>query len=1627
MKAIVLAGALAAIAVRLTASPNSTAHAPVGAKLDNQPIRFEANIGQAESNIHYLSHGRNADLFLTPSEVLLALHQPGPGGQGFSSRLLQLKLCGANASAQIQGLDPQAGKANYFLGNDPGRWRVNAPTFARVKYDDIYPGVDLIFYGNAEKLEYDLVVQPAADPGVIELEFEGAQKIELAPNGDLLLRLPGDCVRQRKPVLYQEIDGRRKPIAGNYILQAAHRAGFQIGEYDKSKPLIIDPVLTYSEIFGGNAGTAATSIAVDSHGNSYVTGNIASPGFFTSNSFQTNLNGSINAFVTKFDTNGAVVYSTYLGGSAADYGQGIAVDTNGDAFVTGFTSSTDFPMAHALQSTNAGAYDAFVSELNPAGNGLIYSTYLGGSSYDAANSIALDTNGNAILTGYTESTNFPLAHAAQKTNGGETDVFVTKLNTNGSALVYSTFLGGSQTENVEDYFNEPFGSVAVDLAGNAYVTGLTYSTNFPVTNAFQGVMSNFYRTAFVAMYTPSGALVRSTFLGGSEAESGNAIAVDSKGDVFVGGSTVSYDFPTKNALQPNYSGSGLLFTGDGFLTVFDPTGTNLIYSTFLGGSGDDQVNGIAIDSIGDVAVTGFTTSPDFPLLNPTQGTGNQGFFVASNGVWSASGSGLTNGNLHTEFGYFNNYNGNVVALLVDPSKSSNLYMSAEPAGVFKSSDGGSNWTAMNNGLYGFSSVSGLAFNPKDTSTLYAWGYDGVSLTTNGGTNWTSITNGLPNSGFSYVQTVAVDPNTPITLYAGTGAYGLYKSSDGGNNWSAMPGLTNEDVMTLVVDPQDPATVYAGCQSYSYAGLFQSTDFGTNWTLLGAGVLTEGTVSAIALDPTNSATIYAIIQSFDSSTLVMSTDSGDSWSNLLSNFGFTFTALTIDPLSPQTIYLGTDENSGLGVLQSTDGGQTWTPYGLTSDYINTVAVDPSNDALVYAGINGGQDAFISTVYTNGQLFFSTYLGGTGADVGNAIAVDKQDEVHVAGFTASSDFPGTVIADTALPANPRKLGGNPGPISGTVPATDPYAAFLAQFDAIFGVPCPEGSLELVYGTETIPAGSTYSAATGTPFSATVNVVTAGGTQGADSWRITSGTVPPVIGGGTVGLNGTFSQPGTYMFTISATKGGCPYTGTFTIVVTNPPPIFSSFSPSSGPYFTLVTVNGSGFHGVTSVTVDGETAIFDIINDNQLVLIVPSISAATGTIQLNSRFGSATASSPFTPVAMNVLSFGNSPLTSILTGAGTMNILVLDNRLGNNATTDTVHVHSVMIDVNPFSYSLCLDPCSILRYGLIPFLAIPNIDYTPISDTMVTFPPGSTYQYIPFTILLNNNPSPMVWVGNTMDTPSSGALTDRSWNYVGVLVNNNAPRNLSNPNLSLTRSSDTSPKLQMNWNLGWTLSASYDLKHWDSLDGVAGPLEGNPAAKSFVSFRTEENTATGDVAITAQPTKELSYQAVAATYGNTGPGAPLTEGSTNTLTNLPAGPDQPIEFQEVLTVETNDVTGESVTYLFQITYRVTVVAGLSIPVAVKVDFTSIGQPPVAPCNCSPWAGLVGGTVDGVQKVEAAGGAYGDCPGTKPTVTITGPGGVNVTYDGGQRSFNPAADGIWVVTTTVCGKTKTATITLP
>jgi hypothetical protein len=545
--------------------------------------------------------------------------------------VLKATLVGANPNPTMSGDNPMDYKCNYFLGNDPSGWRIDVPNYQAVLLEEVYPGIDLAYYGNGRQMEYDFRVSTGADYSRIKIRYEGAEGLAIANDGALIVTTKWGEVKELAPVVYQTVGSSRKPVTAGYEVLPDHTFGFRLGpEFDPSLPVVIDPVLVYSTYLGGSLNDASRGIAVDASGSVYVTGETFSTNFPTLNASQSTQSGYFNVFVTKLSKAGnSLIYSTYLGGSVTDAGDAIAVDSSGAVYVTGSASSSDFPTVDAYQRDYAGGTsDAIVFKLSKAGNTLVYSTFLGGSDWDNSDDIAVDASGAAYVTGYTSSNNFPIRNAYQGTNQGDFDVFVTKLSSRGNSLVYSTYLGGSGADDGN--------SIAVDASGAAYVTGRTQSPNFPTLNAFQGTLQGQYLDAFVTKLSSTGtSLIYSTFLGGFAEDYGYGIVVDISGAAYVTGKTVSTDFPTYNAYQGTKNGAY-----DAFVTKLTSTGNSLIYSTFLGGTADDYGLGIAIDASGAAYVTGRAFSTNFPTLNAYQGTYQGGFSDAFVSKISGAGNSI---------------------------------------------------------------------------------------------------------------------------------------------------------------------------------------------------------------------------------------------------------------------------------------------------------------------------------------------------------------------------------------------------------------------------------------------------------------------------------------------------------------------------------------------------------------------------------------------------------------------------------------------------------------------------------------------------------------------------------------------------------------------------------------------------------------------------------------------------------------------------------------------------------------------------------------------------------------------------------------------------------------------------
>ena len=630
-------------------SPPLTASQLVTATMMGMPLQFEVNHGQVDAQVKFLARGKGYTLFLTPTESVMVLQQRASKSQAgdvhdplastepapIKQSVVRMKLEGANPSPAIDGMEKLPGIVNYFIGNDPAKWRTKIPTYAKVHYKEAYPGIDLAYYGNQGKLEYDFIVSPGADPNQIKLAFEGTSDIKVADSGDLLLTTTLGDVRLQKPIVYQlSDDGHKTLVAGNYIAspKAPNAVGIQLASYDRHKPLVIDPVLIYSSFIGSLGGVdQADDIVVDASGNAWIAGwcnqNLTLPPSAGA-PYDSSYNGNFDVFILKVSPAGTLLVWTFLGGTSSDFTPALALDGLGNVWVTGSARLTFPTTPGSYQPTSAGSADAFVSKLDSNASTLLYSTFYGGPGTDHGTSIAVDAGGTIVhiagdtTTGDSFSPGVRLpgitASSIQPNYGGGTvDGFVAKLNLTLGQVNYATFLGGSDREFLA--------KVRVDAAGNAHVVGRSYSTNFPGTAtssilALASFQSNFgggvnVPDAVVAKLNPTGTqLIYSTYLGGNSDESGTGLALDSVGNAVVSGNTGSLTFPL--AGTPFQS---TLVYHDIYVTKINSSGTALTFSTLFGGIGDESLGYVALDQFDDIHLAGESHSCRIPsIAHPLQ-------------------------------------------------------------------------------------------------------------------------------------------------------------------------------------------------------------------------------------------------------------------------------------------------------------------------------------------------------------------------------------------------------------------------------------------------------------------------------------------------------------------------------------------------------------------------------------------------------------------------------------------------------------------------------------------------------------------------------------------------------------------------------------------------------------------------------------------------------------------------------------------------------------------------------------------------------------------------------------------------------------------------------------------------
>jgi photosystem II stability/assembly factor-like uncharacterized protein len=963
------------------------------------PLHFEPNQGQADRSARFITVGSGYAIALAPGESILKLAS-SQGEPGFE---LRTTLVGATVEARLEGRDPLSGRSNYFIGNDPKRWQTRIPHYGRVACEGVYPGIDVVYYGNQRQIEHDFVVAPGADPTRIRLDIAGATSVRIDDGGDLVLTAAGREVVQRAPVLYQEAGQGRQAVRGRYVLRGRHEVGFEVGDYDRTRPLVIDPVLVFSTYVGGNAYDWGHGIVVDSTGAAYVVGTTLSTDFRLVSPVEPLPTQEWNVFVAKLDPTGtSFVYSTLLGGSGGSNGAGIAVDSNGSAYVTGDTGAMDFPLQDPIFGP-APTNQTFVTKLDQTGGGLVYSTFLGGSSSDVASGIAVDPTGAAYVTGTTNSWDYPTLNAFRTTYGGfpdpqygQYDGFLTKINPAGNALVYSTYFGGSDVDRSR--------GVAADAQGNAIIVGTTGSADLPVQAAVQSHLGGtaIYKSLNGgATWAPSGT--------GLDARRVYAICVD----------------PANANLVLAGTSRGLYRSTDGGATwTRHPT--------------------LSFGSVMDVvAIAG----------SPTR------FLAASSGtvLWQSTDGGATwsavlNGSYPLP-GTF------LTKIAKSPATTQRLYAAASGGdAMYRSTDGGATWTQASSfpGSAEQSDfrTSTVAVDASDPGTVYsALNHGLIYKTTDGGDTWTLSSNGIPTTPpfVGHIVSLAAHPSLPGTVFAGTEVHGVYRSVDGGNSWTAIrqPPETSPDynVYALAFSGGSPAALYAAATR----GLYKSTDLGNSWSRVLDIAYTAhlgASIRAVAADPAHPAVVFAglelspdaFVAKFDPvGGLVYATylgGKGDDSANGVAIDGDGAAYLTgstgSSDFPTQAAYQSSFHGSTDAFVTKLDPSGATAVYstylgGSTVDDGNGITVDDEHRAYV-VGDTQSQDfpqsnplqagpgssmsqAFLTRLDPDGSTTtFSTTIGGwTGQanaspmSLATGVAVDSAGGVYVAGTTTTVDFP------------------------------------------------------------------------------------------------------------------------------------------------------------------------------------------------------------------------------------------------------------------------------------------------------------------------------------------------------------------------------------------------------------------------------------------------------------------------------------------------------------------------------------------------------------------------------------------------------------------------------------------------
>ena len=874
-------------------------------------MQFEANAGQTDTEVKFLARGPGYHVFLTSTQAVLSLvtssvskaeklatrrGEREPGDEAPQRADLRMTLLGANRQPRMEGVERLPGIANYFIGNDPKQWHTEIPTFNKVKYGQVYPGIDLVYYGNQRQLEYDFIVDPGASPGRISFNLDGADRLEVDNQGNLLAHVGKSTVQWHKPFAYQEINGARHEVSARFALKNG-RVSFDVAQYDIRRSLIIDPYVVYATYFGGSGDDFLGNIAVDSSGNLYVVGDTSSLNFPTKNAYDATRNGTNESVVvSKFNASGSnLVFSTYIGGTSNDYSGGIALDTNGNVYITGQTYSPDFPIKNGAQITKGAFSDIFVAKLGPAGTNLLYSSFWGGPQDEAGMCITADKEGNAYVSGWTYSArNFPVTSTRFQSKAGgypqdnNRDAFVLKFKTTAigtSSMLLSSWLGGGTDET-------GYG-IAIDSANNIYVAGIVddgpYATftspptsDFPVTaGAFQTQFDNGTTNlfggltdGFLSKVSSNGAsLVFSTFIGGGDEDNCWGVVVDTNNRPHVVGETASQDFPiTVNALQPVIGGgtSDSVSAQDAFVTEFQNTGSSLTYSTYLGGSSYESGFGefhfsIALDRFGAIYVVGNTESDDFPLTidaDQTDSSAQSDAFISKinpavpgpNGLIYST---LLGGDGDIQFGTAINYG---LAIAVDTN--GNMYVGGMTSATNFPYTPGAFGTNHNGGYYDM--VLAKYSSPPDLSVTMSPSVEPVLVGSN--LTYSILVN---NNGFSTFHNVTNTLQLPANVR-------IVAVSPGAGTWTTNSGALVFNIGTLT----------------NYAAIIQTV---TIAPLTVASLTATATVTQSETDPNplnNTTTVLSTVRGI--ANVIITNSAAPNPVLVTSNFTYTITVSNAGP-------------------------------------------------------------------------------------------------------------------------------------------------------------------------------------------------------------------------------------------------------------------------------------------------------------------------------------------------------------------------------------------------------------------------------------------------------------------------------------------------------------------------------------------------------------------------------------------------------------------------------------------------------------------------------------------------------------------------------------------------------------